>query len=63
MKRAFWERPYIFSSLSRLLGYINAYLTKEERQLPFEAKKYIRSEQINRLLNMIGLGKKMWQPE
>jgi poly-beta-1,6-N-acetyl-D-glucosamine synthase len=63
MKRAFWERPYILSSLARLLGYINAYLTKEERQLPVDAKNYIRSEQISRLFNMIKLGKKMWRPE
>jgi len=63
MKRALWEKPYIFSSLSRLLGYINAYVTKEERQLPFEAKNYIRSEQINRILSMFRLGEKMWHPE
>lgn len=63
VKRAFWERPYLFSSLARLLGYTTAYLTRGERQLPAEAKRHIRAEQINRLFNVFKLGKKMWRPE
>jgi poly-beta-1,6-N-acetyl-D-glucosamine synthase len=63
MKRMFWERPYFLSSLARLSGYISAYLKNEERQLPFEAKDYVRSEQINRLFNIMRLGKEMWRPE
>ncbi|NLW84228.1 MAG: glycosyltransferase family 2 protein [Phycisphaerae bacterium] len=63
VKRAFWEKPYILSSLARLLGYVAAYLKKENRQLPDDAKDFIRAEQMNRLLNMIKLGKKLWQPE
>lgn len=63
IKRAFWEKPYILSAMARLMGYIIAGLKKTERKLPNDAKEYIKSEQINRLLNMIKLGKKMWRPD
>lgn len=63
IKRAFWEKPIILSGLARFLGYITAKILRLEQQLPREAMKYLRCEQINRLLNTINLGKKMWYPE
>lgn len=63
VKRAFWEKPLILSSLARFSGYISACLKGYEKLLPDSAQKFIRSEQTNRIKNLFGCGKKMWRPK
>jgi glycosyltransferase involved in cell wall biosynthesis len=49
LRRAFIERPYIFASAARLLGFIQGYLRREKRNIPDEIKYHVRKEQIRRL--------------
>ena len=62
LKRSLSEKPLILSGIARFLGYLTAIILRKERHLPKKAMKYVRSEQINRMLNSIKLGRKVWSP-
>lgn len=49
LKRMFWEVPYFLSGAMRLAGYVNGYLRGLEKQLPKNAVKYLRKEQMRRI--------------
>lgn len=49
IKRMFWEKPYCLSGFARLFGYLNGYLKGLEKQLPVDAIKFLRQEQIRRI--------------
>ena len=53
IKRCFWEKPFILSGFARLMGFIVASYNDIPVQLPCEAVKYLRKEQINRLIHQI----------
>jgi poly-beta-1,6-N-acetyl-D-glucosamine synthase len=62
IRRAFWEKPLLLSGVARLAGYIYGICRQESRQLPKDAQRYIRKEQVLRLLHCIGVGRKSWTP-
>lgn len=43
------NKPYVIGSLSRVIGFLWAYLTRCERKIPDSAIKFLRHEQISRL--------------
>ncbi len=43
------HRPYVVGALSRLTGFVVGYCRQEERQVPFELVRFLRSEQIRKL--------------
>lgn len=49
MKRMFWEKPFVFSGLMRLLGYAVSGLRRLDRPLPPVVIKFVRDEQLERL--------------
>lgn len=49
--RRFYRRPFVLFSLARLLSYSSSYLLKKKREVSDDFKKYIRKEQIARLLH------------
>lgn len=61
-RRCMVEKPFLFSALARLGGYILGYITREPRQIPEQAKRYVRKEQMKRLRVSLGFGKKLWSP-
>lgn len=61
-KRCVWERPYFVSGLLRLAGFWHGYLRREARQLPAEAVKFLRREQLGRLLASLRLREPGWSP-
>jgi glycosyltransferase involved in cell wall biosynthesis len=50
MKRCFREPPFVSGGLARLAGYLYGYFMREKRQVPQELVKYLRKEQILRIL-------------
>jgi len=61
-KRSVWERPYLLSGFARLAGFLSGYLRRESCQMPEAAKKYLRKEQLGRLLATVRLRKPGWAP-
>lgn len=61
-RRCVWERPYLLSGLLRLAGFWSGYLRRESRQLPAEAVRYLRREQLGRLLAAMRLRGPGWSP-
>jgi len=61
-RRAVWEKPFVLSGAARLAGYIYGVYRQEPWQLPKDAQRYVRKEQVQRLLCCIGVGKKSWTP-
>jgi len=49
-RRIFVEKPYVSASAARLLGFLVGSLKRDERDVSPEVKKYIRKEQLSRLL-------------
>lgn len=62
LRRCFIERPYIISGLARLAGYLYGFVIREPRQIPDDARRYVRREQLLRLRSKLGLGAKQWSP-
>jgi biofilm PGA synthesis N-glycosyltransferase PgaC len=62
LARCLTERPYILSGLARLMGFLYGYCAREERPLPIDARRYVRKEQITRLLTRAGIGPRLWRP-
>jgi len=50
LRRAFLEKPYFMASLARLVGFIYGYGLREERKISPEVIRYVRKEQIRRLV-------------
>ncbi len=51
IRRAILEKPYIISGLLRLSGYIWAFLRRDNINLPSSVVKFIRDEQVARVIN------------
>ena len=62
LRRCYKEKPYIVSGLSRLIGFFCGYLKRTKRQLPAAAIRYVRREQMRRLLSCVGWGPPLWRP-
>ena len=54
IRRAFLEKPYFMGSMARLAGFFSGYLRLEKRQIPDEAKRFVRKEQLKRLFSFCG---------
>ncbi len=52
-RRAFLEKPYFAASLVRLAGFVYGYWLREERKIPPEAIRFVRREQIRRLVSYV----------
>ncbi len=44
------ERPYVFGSVFRMSGYLWGGMTRQKRELPTDFVKYLRNQQMRRLL-------------
>jgi biofilm PGA synthesis N-glycosyltransferase PgaC len=62
LRRCFKERPYVLAGLARLCGFACGYLKREPRQIPPVAGRYVRKEQMRRLLASVGIGPRLWRP-
>jgi len=62
LRRSLIERPYIVSGLARLAGFLYGYMIRAERDIPENARRYVRKEQMKRLLVCIGIGPQLWKP-
>ena len=62
-RRAFWERPFIISAALRLIGYLSGFLTRQPIQMPPEAVRYLRKEQLGRLLSLNSFREEDWVPD
>lgn len=49
-RRCFLERPYLLGSCTRLIGFACGYIMREQRRMPAEAVRFVRREQVGRLL-------------
>lgn len=54
-RRCFLEKPYVIGSCMRLIGFACGYLMREPRRMPAEAVRFVRREQIGRLLRIHSL--------
>lgn len=52
LRRCIREEPFMVGGLARLVGYIFACFMREQRQIPLNLLKFIRKEQIARILNL-----------
>ena len=62
LRRCLVEKPYLRSGLVRFAGFLYGYLIREQRQIPDDVRKYLRKEQLKRLLARVGMGPKPWEP-
>ncbi len=62
LRRSLIEKPYLVSGLARLAGSLHGYLSREPRNIPIDAMKFVRREQMARLRRCLGLGPRPWQP-
>lgn len=53
ISRMLKEKPLIIGSLVRTIGYLTSYIVMEKKQVPADVVKYLRKEQISRLLKLI----------
>ncbi len=61
-KRCVWERPYVLSGLLRMVGFSYGCFRRESRQMPTEAVRFLRQEQLSRLLAVVRLRRPGWSP-
>ena len=52
LRRCIKERPIISGGLARIAGFIYGYWLREKRQIPDDMVRFIRQEQMGRLLNL-----------
>ena len=62
LRRCVKEKPHLLSGLARLCGFVYGYLVREPRQIPVDARRYVRREQMKRLLASVGVGPRLWRP-
>lgn len=53
VRRVFLEKPYFTGNLARLAGFLYGYWLREERKIPPEAIRFVRREQIRRLVSYV----------
>ena len=46
------EKPYIIGAMLILVGYLNAWLRKEDILVPMDVKNYLKIEQTQRLKHL-----------
>lgn len=51
LRRCCLEPPYVLSGFARMAGYLKGAVSGQARQIPLDLVKYIRAEQLERLLN------------
>ena len=56
VQRAFSEKPLFTGSLARLLGFLYGYCMREKRRVPLDVIRFVRREQIRRLLAYARIG-------
>jgi len=61
-RRCFSETPRVLSGIARLCGYMYGACTHVPRQLPLETRRYLRREQLTRLLRAARLARPAWEP-
>jgi hypothetical protein len=47
------DKPYFITGFVRLLGFLQGYMRAEERPVPDEFVKYLRSEQLKRIASFL----------
>jgi len=57
------EKPYVLSSLLRLSGYVWSALRQETRPCPDDFVKYLRREQLRRLVSLSAITDFVWKPQ
>ncbi len=62
LRRCLVEKPFISSGVARLAGFLHGYIAREQRQIPDDARHFVRREQMKRLLACMGVGPKLWKP-
>jgi len=62
LRRCVRERPYVTAGLARFFGFAYGYLARMPRSIPQDARRYVRKEQMRRLLASISMGRRLWQP-
>jgi biofilm PGA synthesis N-glycosyltransferase PgaC len=62
LRRCVKEKPYLLAGLARLCGFVYGYLKREPRHIPRDAGRYVRKEQMKRLLASMGIGPRLWRP-
>jgi glycosyltransferase involved in cell wall biosynthesis len=62
LRRCLIEKPFINSGVVRLAGFLYGYIVREQRQIPYDAKRFVHKEQMRRLLACVGIGPKLWEP-
>jgi biofilm PGA synthesis N-glycosyltransferase PgaC len=62
LRRCALEQPYVLSGLARLAGFARGYIAHEPRQMPEDVQRFVRREQLRRLLACVGIGPKRWEP-
>lgn len=50
LRRIFLERPYLMAAIARLAGFLYGHWLREERKIPPEAVRFVRREQMKRLV-------------
>ncbi len=50
LRRVFIEKPFAYASVARLSGFFLGYLKRDSRYVSDEVRKYVRKEQLSRLL-------------
>ena len=61
-RRCVIEKPYIASGVCRFAGFVNGYLKGEARHINGDVKKFVRQEQLSRLMKLPGMASKSWKP-
>jgi len=55
LRRCFVEKPYLLSGFARFSGFVYGYIRGEARQIPSDVQRYLRKEQMKRLLSCVRL--------
>ena len=56
------ERPFVVGAAARILGFLYSWLGGGPRRVPDEVAEYLRTEQKQRLRQLVGLGRRSVQP-
>ena len=62
MRRCLKDLPRPLAGFARFAGFLYGYLTRESRELPDDARRYVRAEQMRRLMACIGAAPPLWRP-
>jgi glycosyltransferase involved in cell wall biosynthesis len=62
LRRCLRERPYVGAGLARLAGFAYGHIVREPRQVLDDVRRYVRKEQMTRLLASLGIGPRLWRP-